>query len=58
MITAMTLLTLLIAIAALAAAVWAGRSVLHLVRNDGYGRPLAAPRSHHADLFDPRNRFA
>jgi hypothetical protein len=59
MITAMTTVILILALAAVVALIrvawWA------LVDNDGYGRPdraRTAPRSHVPDSFDPRSRFA
>ena len=59
MITAMNaLLTMILAVTALTALSWLGAHLYDLVRTDGYGRRTAnrAPRSHHADTFDP-DRF-
>jgi len=60
MITAMNLLIIILALAALTAVPWIAMALVNYVRNDGYGRPTtehAPPRSHY-DPFDPRSRFA
>ena len=57
MIPAMSLLILILAVAALTAASWVALYLYEFVKNDGYGRLQAharPPRSHPSDGFDPR----
>lgn len=61
MITAMDLLIIILALAALTALPWIAMTLVNDIRHDGYGRPGSGhtpPRSHHPDPFDPRSRFA
>jgi len=61
MITAMNLLIIILGLAILTAVPWLAVALVNYVRNDGYGRPTSQhtpPRSHVADPFDPRSRFA
>jgi hypothetical protein len=61
MITAMNLLIIILALAALTALPWIAMTLVNDSRHDGYGRPTSQhtpPRSHVADPFDPRSRFA
>ena len=57
MITAMTVLALILIVGALAALVRGAAYLYDFVTNDGYGHltaHAAPPRSHHRDPFDPR----
>jgi hypothetical protein len=56
-ITAMTVLTVILLVVALAALVRGATYLYDFVTNDGYGHltaHAAPPRSHHRDPFDPR----
>jgi hypothetical protein len=60
MITAMTFLIQLLAVSVVVALVGLGLFVVDYIRDDGYRRVArrTPPRSHHADAFEPRSRFA
>jgi hypothetical protein len=60
MITAMTFLIQLLAVSVVVALVGLGTYVVDYIRDDGYRRVArrTPPRSHHADAFEPRSRFA
>jgi hypothetical protein len=56
-ITAMALLTIILAVAGLTALSWAVLYAAQLVKHDGYGRQRGSrtpPLSHQPDVFDPR----
>lgn len=50
----MSLLIIIIAVAALTLLSWGGLAIYEFITHDGYGR-RPAPPSHHADLFDPHS---
>ena len=55
------LLIVLFAAATAVLIAYAVHAVVSTVKGDGYGRrsgQRTPPRSHHADPFDPRSRFA
>ena len=57
MISAMSLLIIILAVAGLTALSWGALYLYEFVKNDGYGRLTVhhtPPRSH-ADTFDPRH---
>ena len=60
MITAMSTVTVLLALAGFALLAWIGVNLYDYVVHDGYGRPRPSqpPRSHRIDPFDPSRRAA
>jgi hypothetical protein len=59
MITAMTFLIQLLAVSVVTALVGLGVYLVAYIRDDGFRvARRTPPRSHHADPFDPRSRYA